>query len=182
MALLKANTGIGTTNPTSALQVVGDGNFSGIITARGGYNIGIQSGGINVTTGVVTALNFVGSGNTFYYNPTTKIVDISISASATGLDWNADTDFGSIADSVVLSSDSGLITDIALNSYDLGLIYTTGIFYPTLFALPLYTVSTLPSPLQAGQLLFVTDETGGSVPAFSDGTNWRRMTDRQIVS
>ena len=30
--------------------------------------------------------------------------------------------------------------------------------------------------------IFVTDETGRSVPAFSDGTNWRRTTDRAIVS
>jgi hypothetical protein len=33
MALLKANTGIGTTNPTSALHVIGDGRFTGVVTA-----------------------------------------------------------------------------------------------------------------------------------------------------
>ena len=31
-------------------------------------------------------------------------------------------------------------------------------------------------------LIFVSDETGGAVPAFSDGTNWRRVTDRAVVS
>ena len=31
-------------------------------------------------------------------------------------------------------------------------------------------------------LIYVTDEAGGAVPAFSDGTNWRRVTDRAIVS
>jgi hypothetical protein len=182
MALLRANTGIGTTNPTSALQVVGDGNFSGIVTARGGFNIGIQSGGINVTTGVVTALNFVGSGNTFYYNSATKIVDISISTSATGFDWNSDTDLGLITDSVTTSSDNGSIETIYTSAYDLGLIATIGLVYPTQFVLPSFTVSTLPSANPAGQMLFVTDETGGSIPAFSDGTNWRRVTDRAIVS
>ena len=30
--------------------------------------------------------------------------------------------------------------------------------------------------------IFVTDEAGGSIPAFSDGTNWRRVTDRAVVS
>ena len=54
-------------------------NVTGIVTASGGFNIGIQSGGLNVTTGVVTALNFIGVGNTFLYNSSTKIVDISIS-------------------------------------------------------------------------------------------------------
>ena len=44
-----------------------------------------------------------------------------------------------------------------------------------------YTVTTLPSAATAGGLIFVSDETGGAVPAFSDGTNWRRVTDRAIV-
>ena len=34
----------------------------------------------------------------------------------------------------------------------------------------------------AGALLLVTDESGGAVLAFSDGTHWRRVTDRAVVS
>lgn len=45
-----------------------------------------------------------------------------------------------------------------------------------------YTVSTLPSATTAGGMIYVSDETGGAVMAFSDGTNWRRVTDRAIVS
>lgn len=45
-----------------------------------------------------------------------------------------------------------------------------------------YTVGTLPSAATAAQLIYVSDETGGAVPAFSDGTNWRRVTDRNIVA
>ncbi|QDP66984.1 MAG: putative tail fiber protein [Prokaryotic dsDNA virus sp.] len=45
-----------------------------------------------------------------------------------------------------------------------------------------YTVATLPSVSPAGQMIYVTDETGGAIPAFSDGTDWRRVTDRAIVS
>lgn len=46
-----------------------------------------------------------------------------------------------------------------------------------------YTVATLPSASSnARKLIYVSDETGGAVPAFSDGTNWRRVTDREIVS
>lgn len=45
-----------------------------------------------------------------------------------------------------------------------------------------YTVATLPATAPAGALIFVTDESGGAVPAFGDGTNWRRVTDRAIVS
>lgn len=44
-------------------------------------------------------------------------------------------------------------------------------------------VANLPSAADwSGGLVLVTDEVGGSVPAFSDGTNWRRVTDRAIVS
>lgn len=31
-------------------------------------------------------------------------------------------------------------------------------------------------------IIYVTDEAGGAVLAFSDGTNWRRVTDRAVVS
>lgn len=50
--------------------------------------------------------------------------------------------------------------------------------------LPVYTVSTLPDVPDATKafLIFVSDESGGAVPAFSDGTNWRRVTDRAVVS
>jgi len=45
-----------------------------------------------------------------------------------------------------------------------------------------FTVSTLPSASTAGQMIYVSDESGGAVIAFADGTNWRRLTDRAIVS
>lgn len=57
--------------------------------------------------------------------------------------------------------------------------------------LPSYTVADLPSAADwfssaAGDgrsaLIFVSNESGGAVPAFTDGTNWRRVTDRNIVS
>ena len=31
-------------------------------------------------------------------------------------------------------------------------------------------------------MIYVSDESGGSTPAFSDGTNWRRTSDRAIVT
>lgn len=47
---------------------------------------------------------------------------------------------------------------------------------------PVVTVASLPSVSPAGRLVVVSDETGGSVLAFTDGTNWRRSTDRAVVS
>jgi hypothetical protein len=40
----------------------------------------------------------------------------------------------------------------------------------------------LPAATPAGQMAYVTNEAGGAVPAFADGTNWRRVTDRAIVT
>ena len=47
-----------------------------------------------------------------------------------------------------------------------------------------YAKTALPSAATAGAgaMAYVTDEAGGAVPAFSDGTNWRRVTDRAVVS
>lgn len=36
--------------------------------------------------------------------------------------------------------------------------------------------------LWANSVILVSNETGGAVLAFSDGANWRRVTDRAIVS
>jgi hypothetical protein len=50
--------------------------------------------------------------------------------------------------------------------------------------LPSFTVATLPSPVTvgAGALAMCTNETGGATVVFSDGTRWRRVTDRQIAA
>ena len=49
--------------------------------------------------------------------------------------------------------------------------------------LPVYTVATLPSAsTYTGRLIRVSDETGGHTVAFSDGTSWRRVQDRSVVS
>tara|TARA_X000001036_G_scaffold256382_1_gene238536 strand:- start:1939 stop:2766 length:828 start_codon:yes stop_codon:yes gene_type:complete len=57
-------------------------NLTGIITASGVDGIGIHSGGTLIHSGIVTALNFVGSGNTFAVR--NNQIDISISASGGG--------------------------------------------------------------------------------------------------
>jgi len=62
---------------------------TGILTATNGLDaIGIQSGGINISTGIITAINFIGLGNTFAVNGTT--VDVSISGNAgAGGTWSS---------------------------------------------------------------------------------------------
>lgn len=46
-----------------------------------------------------------------------------------------------------------------------------------------YTVATLPTASTYPRgVIYVSNETGGATIAFSDGTNWRRVQDRAIVS
>jgi hypothetical protein len=52
---------------------------------------------------------------------------------------------------------------------------------PDVLQVKSYAVASLPTAV-AGGVIFVSDETGGAVLAFADGTNWRRSTDRTIVS
>lgn len=49
---------------------------------------------------------------------------------------------------------------------------------------PSFAVAGVPSAASAGAgaMIYVTDESGGAVPAFSDGSDWRRVTDRAVIS
>lgn len=95
----------------------------------------------------------------------------------------ADADFGLVTDVVTLTEDQGDLLSTSSTTYDLGtLVSASGLIYPDQLVLPSYTVSTLPDAGVAAQLIYVSNESGGAVLAFSDGTNWRRVTDRAIVS
>lgn len=46
-----------------------------------------------------------------------------------------------------------------------------------------YTVATLPDATEfEAHTVYVSDEAGGATLAFSDGTDWRRVQDRAVVS
>ena len=78
-------------NVANAMGVDGDQTLAGsldatgIITATGGFNIGIQSGGQVINAGAaITTINFVGTGNTLVYNSSTKSVDVAIAGGGGG--------------------------------------------------------------------------------------------------
>ncbi len=58
--------------------------ISGALNVTGGINVGIQSAGTQITTGVITAINFVGSGNTVQYDSSSKTVAVSIAGGGGG--------------------------------------------------------------------------------------------------
>lgn len=46
-----------------------------------------------------------------------------------------------------------------------------------------YVKADLPDAARwVGAWIYVTDDVGGAVPAFSDGVAWRRATDRNVIS
>ena len=52
-----------------------------------------------------------------------------------------------------------------------------------IFQAATYAKASLPSAsTYARGVIYVSDETGGATLAFSDGTNWRRVQDRNVVS
>jgi hypothetical protein len=56
-------------------------------------------------------------------------------------------------------------------------------FTSGLMRTPSYTVLTVPSAAEhVRRIIYVSNETGGATLAFSDGTNWRRVQDRAVIS
>lgn len=91
---------------------------------------------------------------------------------------------------VMVDSQGWLQADLAFFGSDTGnrvihAVYST-IHNPGLakigYCLDSHAKASLPSGQAPATMIYVTDETGGAVPAFFDGTNWRRVTDRAIVS
>lgn len=69
-----------------------------------------------------------------------------------------------------------------VNAGPAGTLTTTGdITSGGVFGAQVVTVAGLPAVI-AGGVIYVSDETGGATLAFSDGTNWRRVSDRAIVA
>ncbi len=102
------------------------------------------------------------------YTDASNYVRISTAATSTATTITAET-AGTGADNVPLT---------------LSAAGTESVIAGSPFKFKSYTVATLPSASAAGAgaMIYVTDESGGAVPAFSDGTNWRRVTDRAVVS
>ncbi len=90
--------------------------------------------------------------------------------------------FGKITDSVSASIDLGDLNDDVLIEIDLGSLIQAGLLQPDQVVFPSFTVDTVPLAVPEGQMIFVSDESGGAVIAFSDGEKWRRITDRNIIS
>lgn len=85
--------------------------------------------------------------------------------------------------SMAIDSAQGLIVGTGLLSTFNASISASGAGVFTSVRPGSYTVATVPAPsLGPGTTIYVSNESGGAVLAFSDGSNWRRVTDRIVIS
>ena len=116
------------------------------------------------------------TGDITFGNVTAQSVNTGV---VEGVVFQPITDYGSITSSANITIDYGAVNETgtvpAIGDFE----YISDIFGPTGDS---FLVASLPSAAQPGQMIYVSDETDGSVMAFSDGSNWRRITDRTIVS
>lgn len=168
---------------SGGLSVAGNvqGNGSQLTGINSFSNISVSGGNSIVADSISDTLTITaGTGISIVADASTDTLTIATSA---GNDQFVDgADFGTVTETVTASEDLGLVTESVTQQSDLGELVISGLIYPSQFVLPIYTVTSLPSANPEGQMAYVSNEAGGAVPAFSDGTNWRRVTDRQIVS
>jgi hypothetical protein len=179
--LISASGNITTTANVSGGNILGNGrNLSGINT----FSTISVSGQSDVVADSITDTLTLAAGTGISITTDAGNDIITISSVATDSIFATGGDMGTITEVVTTSEDLGTVTSAATVQYDLGTESTGGIITPSLLLLPSYTVAGLGSLTAnpAGQFVFCSNESGGSVPAFSDGTNWRRVTDRAIVS
>jgi hypothetical protein len=157
------------------------GNGAGLSGINVFSNITVTGGNSAVADSIADTLTLTaGDGITIVVDSATDTITFGVQS---GSELFVDgADFGTVTEPVTISDDLGLVTDVVTEEADLGTLVTSGLIYPDQFVLPSYTVSTLPAATPAGQMAYVTNESGGAVPAFTDGTNWRRVTDRAIVT
>jgi len=168
---------------SGGLAITGNitGNGSGLSGINAFSNVTVTGGNSAVADSISDTLTLTaGDGIAIVVDSATDTITISSSGGSEIFVDGAD--FGTVTEPVTLSDDLGLVTDAVTQEADLGTLVTSGLIYPDQFVLPSYTANALPSATVAGSMIYVTNETGGPVPAFADGTNWRRVTDRAIVT
>jgi hypothetical protein len=168
---------------SGGLAITGNitGNGAGLTGINAFSNITVTGGNSAVADSIADTLTLTaGTGISIVVDPATDTITIGTQS---GSELFVDgADFGTVTEPVTLSDDLGLVTEAVTQESDLGTLVLAGLIYPDQFVLPSYTTSTLPSASVPGAMIYVTNETGGPVPAFADGTNWRRVTDRAIVT
>jgi hypothetical protein len=161
----------------STTTVTGDISISGDITTADTDNLSEGTTNVYYTTARAnSAIDAKLTGSLAFGDITAQTVETGV---VEGVVFQPITDYGSITSSANITIDYGAVNETgtvpAIGDFE----YISDIFGPTGDS---FVVASLPSAAQPGQMIYVSDETAGSVMAFSDGSNWRRITDRAVVS
>lgn len=185
--LVTSNSGItvtGTVDVNGAYTLpTSDGSANQVLTTDG-------SGGVTFATPSVSAggsnthvqyndEGVLGGSSTFTYDESEA--KLTVGGSVSSILFETVSDYGAITTTATDSVDYGGVADtvVALVNSDYGVVESSG--GPVEF--PRYSVSGVPdATAYIGHMVFINNETGGPVMAFSDGTNWRRVTDRAVIS
>jgi hypothetical protein len=171
---------------SGGLAVTGNitGNGAGLSGINVFSNVSISGGNSILADSISDTLTLIaGDGISLTGNTSADSITIALTGSGDSI-FVTGGDMGTVEEAVTQQQDLGLITDVATTEIDMGTIVTGGVIYPDQLVIPSYTVAQLAnlSAAPAAQFVYCSDESGGAVPAFSDGTNWRRVTDRAVVT
>lgn len=155
-----------------------DGTAGQAITTDGTGNLSFTTL-IATPSGSNTQVQFNDSGSfggtdAFTFNKETSTLQTGV---VRGVIFEPISDYGFITDVTDIAIDYGSVVDA--NSYKGDFEYimeTSGVTHDS------FKVASLPNASVPGQMIYISDESGGSTMAFSDGSSWRRITDREVVS
>ena len=174
--LVTSNSGItvtGTVDVNGAYSLpTSDGSANQVLTTDG-------SGGVTFATPSVSASGsnthvqyndegVLGGSGTFTYNESEA--KLTVGGSVSSILFETVSDYGAITTTATDTLDYGTLTGsvVALVNSDYGVVETSG--GPVEF--PRYAVAQVPdASAYIGHMVYINNETGGPVMAFSDGTN-----------
>lgn len=180
----------------NAIATYNNGVVSFTVSGAGAVACGALTGS-NISAG--NSNNIAWTGRGILTSPAAGQIQLGAADAASPVAQTLKTQGGTGADKagVALTIQSGngtgagtpstliLQTPVAHASDSVAQTLTTGLTINNGAAVfPSYTVAGVPSASTcgAGATIYVSNEAGGAVLAFSDGTNWKRVTDRATIS
>ena len=155
-----------------------DGTAGQVVTTDGAGNLSFSTVSAN-PAGNNTEIQFndngsFGANSSLTYDQANYTLQTGV---VRGVIFEPIRDYGFITEANDIVIDYGLVVDSNTYKGDFEFIMeTSGVTHDS------FKVASLPNAGVPGQMIYVSDESGGATMAFSDGSNWRRITDRQIVS
>lgn len=175
---------LGGTTGTGTLVREGSPTLTGTLTAA----TAIFSGGLTANAGITASnVSIVGASPAMSLQDNDTAGNAALGVfngrdSTNAVQWRVGRPFTTVLRFENLGGSFGWYN--ALGSGQMMLLDANGLAISGAVKPSSYTVAGVPSASTAGAgaMIYVSNESGGAVPAFSDGTNWRRVTDRAVIS